>query len=127
MARYKGINIPEVISPDMGGNNDFMEFVSSFGSSMMRSWIYGMQKKETDMLKSDVTLWGSAVNAATEYVEPEPVQLLLDDLNAEKELYENDPIRYNYLESVTNKIDARLFNLNKQKDLRNLIEDNEKK
>jgi len=127
MARYKGINIPEVISPDMGGNNDFMEFVSSFGSSMMRSWIYGMQKKETDMLKSDVTLWGSAVNAATEYKEPEPVQLLLDDLNAEKELYKDDPIRYNYLESVTNKVGARLFNLNKQDDLRNLIEDTEVK
>tara|TARA_R100001082_G_scaffold44069_1_gene23368 strand:- start:15000 stop:16361 length:1362 start_codon:yes stop_codon:yes gene_type:complete len=123
MARYKGINIPEVISPDLGRNNDFMEFVSTFGSSMMRSWIYGMQKKETDMLKADVTLWGSAVNAATEYKEPEPVQLLLDDLNAEKKLHKDDPIRYNYLESVTNKIDARLFNLNKQEDLRNLIED----
>ena len=122
MATYKGIYIPEIVSPDTSSGNEFAQFVGSFGSSLIKSWLYGHQKAESDSLKADVTLYSSAVNAAADYKEPEPVQELVDWLNTQKEGVGDDPLRSAYVDSSLRKVNAKLFNLKKEDELRTTIQ-----
>ena len=84
-------------------------------------------KAESDLLKADVTLYSSAVNAATDYKEPEPVQELVDWLNTQKEGVGDDPLRSAYIDSSLRKVNAKLFNLQKEEDLRTIIQTTETK
>ena len=122
MATYKGVYIPQVVSPDTSSGDEFAQFVGSFGSSLIKSWLYGHQKAESDSLKADVTLYSSAVNAAADYKEPEPVQELVDWLNTQKENVGDDPLRSAYVDSSLRKVNAKLFNLKKEEDLRTTIQ-----
>ena len=122
MSTYKGIYIPQIASPDMQDDSGMGQLVGSLGSSLIRSWLYGHQKAESDSLKADVTLYSSAVTAAADYKEPEPVEELINWLKIKQEEVKDDPLRTAAVDSSLMKANAKLFNLKKQDNLRKTIQ-----
>ena len=126
---YEGIQIPKIYEAQMpstgGGAWDLAERLIP---TMFSAYIRGMQNEEVNQLRADTTMYSSIANSAQHYLEPEPIEDLIEQLTLERDnqVKSGDSVRANYLNANIAAMQPWLTTRQKQKDARGLINSMEK-
>lgn len=129
MATYDGIQIPKIYEAQMpstgGGAWDIAERLIP---TLFSTYIRGMQNEEINQLRADTTMYSSIASSAQNYLEPEPIENLIEQLTLERDnqVRSGDSVRANYLNANIAAMQPWLMTRKKQKDARSLINSMEK-
>ena len=102
MATYQGISIPSIFEAQMPENeNILLETAGKLIPTLARAWIYGMQRKETNQLRADTSLYSAYASSAQHYVEPDDIEGLIDSLTSMKDeqIALGDTVRSQYIDA----------------------------
>jgi len=129
MATYDGIQIPKIYEaqmPSTGGSG--WDIAERLIPTLFSTYIRGMQNEEINQLRADTTMYSSIASSAQNYLEPEPIENLIEQLTLERDMKieSGDSVRANYLNANIAAMQPWLMTREKQKDARSLINSMEK-
>ena len=126
---YEGIQIPKIYEAQMPSNGGgAWDLAERLIPTMFSAYIRGMQNEEVNQLRADTTMYSSIANSAQHYLEPEPIEDLIQQLTLERDnqVKSGDSVRANYLNANIAAMQPWLTTRQKQKDARGLINRMEK-